>query len=377
MSMHNGIESVDTVVIGGGQAGLAAGYYLAKQGRDFVILDANERTGDSWRNRWDSLLLFTPARFNALPGMRQPFSGGTFITKDQMADYLERYAEKFRLPVRHGAKVDRLSKQGDRYVVAVGSTKLLANNVIVAMSNYQVPNPPAFASELDERIVQLNAKDYRNPGQLREGNVLLVGCGNSGADIAMDVVSANPTWLAGEPAAVVPFRIEPFVARNVLIRIVRFVGHRVLTVRTPIGRRLRPAMLRRATPLIRVKPKDLVQAGVHRVPRVVGARDGLPLLEDRSVLDVTNVIWTTGFRPGFSWIDLPIFGDHQEPTHDRGVVTSESGLYFLGLHFLYSMTSDTITGIRRDAKRIVHELRKRAPQRTANAEPTSREAVAA
>ena len=136
----------------------------------------------------------------------------------------------------------------------------------------------------------------------------------------------------------------------------RFVGHHVLTVRTPIGRKLRPKLLRGAAPLVRVKPKDLVGAGVNRVPRVVGVRNGLPLLEDDRVLDVKNVLWCTGFRPGFSWIDLPILGDRQEPAHERGVVAGEPGLYFVGLHFLYSMTSETVTGVPRDAKRIANHV---------------------
>jgi putative flavoprotein involved in K+ transport len=348
------------VVIGGGQAGLAVGYYLQRQKREFVILDASQRTGDSWRNRWDSLLLFTPARFSGLPGMKQPFSGGTFITKDNMADYLERYAEKFQLPVQHRARVERLAKNGTGYVVSASGHELHADNVVVAMSNYQVPSPPAYAAELSPTITQLHSSAYRNPTQLKPGGVLVVGCGNSGADIAIETVKTMPTWLAGEPSGAVPFRIEPFIARNFLIRIVRFVGMHVLSVRTPIGRKLRPKLLHTAAPLVRVKPKDLTDAGVHRVPRVVGVRDGLPQLHDGRTLDVANVIWCTGYRPGFSWIDLPILGEGQQPQHEAGVVPDSPGLYFLGLHFLSAMTSDTITGVQKDAKRIANVLAKRA-----------------
>jgi putative flavoprotein involved in K+ transport len=345
-------ESIETAVIGGGQAGLSVGYYLAKAGRPFVILDANERTGDSWRNRWDSLLLFTPARFDGLPGMRFPASGGTFVTKDQMADYLESYAERMNLPVRRGVKVDGLSRRGDRFVITAGELTFEADNVIVAMANYQVPRVPTFAKDLDPSIVQIHSKDYRNPSQLIEGPVLVVGAGNSGADIAIEVAKSHPTVMAGKEFGHVPFRIEGFFARNVLIRLVRFAGHRVMTVKTPIGKKIRPKFLAGAAPLVRVKPNDLIGAGIERVSRVAGVLAGAPMLEDERVLDVNNVIWCTGFRPGFSWIDLPILGDRQEPMHEGGVVSQEPGLYFVGLNFLYAATSDTVTGVQRDAKRI-------------------------
>jgi putative flavoprotein involved in K+ transport len=349
-------ESFDTIVIGGGQAGLTTAYYLAQQKRDFVILDANQRTGDSWRNRWDSLRLFTPARIDGLPGMRFPAPGSTFITKDEMADYVEAYASHFDFPIRHGVKVDGLSRDGDCFLISSGDKRFVASNVVVAMSNCQVPWVPPSAAELDRDIVQIHSKEYKNPSQLRDGPVLVVGAGNSGADIAIEVVQSHPTLMSGKESGHIPFRIETFVARNLLVRLVRFIGHRVLTVKTPIGRKVRSKMLHKAPPLVRVKPKDLVAAGVERVPRVVGAQDGRPVLEDGHVVDVSNVVWCTGFRPGFSWIDLPILGDRQEPDHEGGIVASQPGLYFVGLHFLYSMTSETINGVPRDAKRIAEHI---------------------
>lgn len=362
-------ESFDTVVIGGGQAGLSVGYYLARQGRSFVILDANERIGDAWRNRWDSLLLFTPARMNGLPGMAFPARGDAFVTKDEMADFLEAYATRFGLPVRTAVRVDRLSKEGDRFVLTAGDRRFKADNVVVAMANYQAPRVPPFAKDLDPSIVQLHGYEYRNPSQLQDGGVLVVGAGNSGAEIAIEIIKSHATWMAGKESAHVPFRIETFLARHLLIRLVRFAGHHVLTVRTPIGRKVRPKILAKAAPLVRVKPKDLVAAGIERVGRVVGVRNGLPVTEDQGVIEVANVIWCTGFRPGFSWIDLPILGDRQEPLHERGVVTKEPGLYFVGLHFLYSMSSDTITGVPRDAERIVKHLASREPRQASAREP--------
>jgi putative flavoprotein involved in K+ transport len=349
-------QRVETLVIGGGQAGLTVGYYLAQQGIPFLILDAHSRIGDAWRLRWDSLRLFTPARYDGLPGMRFPARGDAFPTKDQMADYLEDYAAHFNLPVRTATKVDKLSRQGDRFVARAGDRSFEAENVVVAMGSHQQSRVPAFARELDPNIRQLHSLDYRNPAQLKEGGVLIVGVGNSGADIALEVARTHQTWLSGKESGHVPFRIETFAGRFILVRIVRFIGHHVLTVATPIGRRLRPTLRFRAAPLIRVKPQDLVAAGIERVSRVSGVKNGRPVIEDGCVLDVANVIWCTGFSNGFSWIDLPIFGTDGEPIYDRGIVSNVPGLYFVGLNFLYAMTSDTVSGVPRDAKRAVDAL---------------------
>jgi putative flavoprotein involved in K+ transport len=356
-------ERFETVVVGGGQAGLSVGYHLARQDLPFVILDANERVGDSWRKRWDSLRLFTPARYNALPGMPFPGPRHSFSTKNDVADYLEAYAARFELPVRTGVRVDRLSRNGSNFVVDAGDRGFEAENVVVAMATHQVSWVPPFAHQLDPGVVQLHSGEYRNPSQLQEGGVLVVGVGNSGAEIAVEVAKEHPTWLAGKETGRVPFRIERAPARFVFLPLMfRFIGHRVLTVRTPIGRKLRPKLLAHGAPLVRVKPKDIDALGIERVPRVVGVRDGLPVLEDERVLEVENVIWCTGFRPDFSWIDLPVFGPEEEPnepTHERGIVPSEPGLYFVGLFFLYAMSSGFLPGVGRDAQHVVKDIASR------------------
>jgi putative flavoprotein involved in K+ transport len=357
--------SYDTIVIGGGQAGLSTGYFLRQHGDNFVILDANEQVGDAWRKRWDSLRLFTAARYDGLVGMPFPAPAQAFPTKDEMADYLEAYAARFDLPIRTGVRVDRLSKHDGRFVVAAGSQRFEAKQVVVAMSNYQQPRVPPFARELDPGLVQLHSSAYRNPSQLQAGGVLVVGAGNSGAEIALEVVRGHPTWLSGRHPGHIPFRIEGAASRFVLSHLVaRVLFHRVLTVETPLGRKMRQKGLSHGLPLVRTKPNDLAAAGVQRVPRTVGVRDGLPVLEDGRVLEVANVIWCTGFDPGFAWIDLPVFGD-EGPRHERGVVAAEPGLYFVGLHFLYAASSSMIHGVARDAQYVVQAIQARrhpAPQ---------------
>jgi putative flavoprotein involved in K+ transport len=362
MNGNHEVERIQTVIVGGGQAGLSVGYYLARRGLPFVILDANARVGDAWRSRWDSLRLFTPARYNGLAGMRFPAKGDTFPSKDAMADFLETYAKHFDLPVMSGVRVDSLSKRGDRFFVSAGDHRFEAEHVVIAMSNFQTPRVPPFARELDPSITQLHSIEYKNPAQLKDGGLLIVGAGNSAADLGVELARTHKTWMAGKETGHVPFRIETPIARHVLIRIVRFVGQHVLSVGSPIGRKIRPKMLPKAGPLVRVKPKDLIAAGIERVGRVTDVRDGLPVVEDGRALDVSNVVWCTGFHPGFSWIDLPVFGEDGEPMHHSGIVDSEPGLYFLGLHFLHSMTSDTVTGVRRDAERIVKHIASRAPR---------------
>jgi putative flavoprotein involved in K+ transport len=358
--MSNSTLSYDTIIIGGGQAGLSTGYYLQQQGCDFLILDANQRIGDSWRKRWDSLRLFTPARYDGLAGMPFPAPPHTFPTKDEMADYLEAYTRHFKLPVRTGVRVERLSRQGDRFVLAAGDLQFQAKQVVVAMASFQKPKVPAFARDLDPGIVQLHSVEYLNPSQLREGGVLVVGAGNSGAEIAMELAPGRPTWLSGRDTGHVPFRIESVAARLFLVPlVVRFLFHHVLTIKTPMGRKMRPQALTEGGQLIRLKPKDLAAAGIQRVPRTVGVRDGLPVLEDGRVLEVANVIWCTGFHPGFSWIDLPILGEI-EPLHERGVVANQPGLYFVGLFFLYALSSAMIHGVARDAEHIAHEIAARS-----------------
>lgn len=353
-------EHVDTVVIGGGQAGLSVGHHLAKRGVEFVILDASARIGDAWRNRWDSLRVFTPAKFSGLDGMPFPAHPDYFPTKDEYGDYLETYARKFELPVRLGVEVDRLRRRGDGYVVAAGDAAIEADNVIVAMAHYQEPRIPVFASELDRSIRQIHSRDYRNPAQLKPGDALVVGAGNSGAEIALDINEGRKVWLAGDYPGYIPFDINSFLARKLLVRLVlRGVFHRILSERTPIGRRFRDKKMGHGVPLVRTKPRDLEAAGIEHVGRVTGVHQGLPRLADDRTMDVANVVWCTGFQPGFSWIDIDVL-ENGFPRHRRGVVEESPGLYFVGLEFLYALSSSQFHGVGRDAAYIAEAVASRS-----------------
>lgn len=353
-------EHIETLIIGGGQAGLAVGYQLKRSGRPFLILDANARVGDSWRKRWDTLRVFTPAKYNGLPGMRFPAPSLSFPTKDAVGDFQAAYAARFQLPLRTSTRVDGLSRDGDRYVVTAGKSTFLADNVVIATGACQIPKVPPFGSELKPEIHQLHSSAYRGPGSLREGDVLVVGTGNSGAEVGFEVSRTHTVWVAGSNPREVPVRHGAFAAAFAL-PMIRFLGTYVLNVDTPMGRKAQPDFIRHGAPLIRVKTKDLIAAGAKRVPRVVGVRDGLPLLADDRVLDVANVIWCTGFRTDFDWVHLPAFGDDGRPVQYRGVARSLPGLYFLGLEFQYAATSGVLPGIVRDARYVAQHIAARMP----------------
>jgi putative flavoprotein involved in K+ transport len=361
-------ERFDTVIIGGGQAGLTTGYYLAKQGRSFVILDANPRIGDAWRNRWDSLRLFTPARYDGLPGWPFPAPAWSFPTKDEMADYLEAYAAKFGIPVRNGVSVEAVTRNGKGFIVTAGDDRFVSDNIVVASGAHRVKRTPSFAATLDPRILQIHSSDYRNPSQLPAGDVLIVGVGNSGAEIANELAQTHHVLISGKEKGQVPVE-HGSRASKFVFPIIRFLGHRVLTKRTAFQRKLAMKAEHKGTPLIRVKRKHLDAAGVEWVARTIGVRDGKPELEDGSALNVTSVIWCTGFRQDYDWIDVPVFGEDGLPIHDRGVVDAAPGLYFMGLLFQFSESSDVLPSKGRDARHVAKHIASRS--RKASEQPVA------
>ncbi len=351
-------RAYETVIVGGGQAGLATGYFLSQRRANFAILDENARTGDSWRKRWDSLRLFTPSQLDALPGMAYPGDENYFPTKDELANYLEGYANRFNLPIAHGVKVQHLTHADGIFRLEAGATRVTARNVVVATGPYGLPRLPAFASDLDKNITQLHSSAYCNPGQLSGQRILVVGAGNSGAEIALELRAAGrQVWLAGRDVGILP--ISSPAAQLFGGRTMWWLMRRIMNVNTPMGRKAREQVLHHGHPLGRARREQLAQAGIELVGRVAGVEAGKPRLEDGRVVQADTVIWATGHRPDLGWIDLPIVGEDGWPKHTRGVVPDFPGLYFVGIPFQTAITSALLGGVGADAETIAGQIAKR------------------
>ena len=347
-------EELNTIVIGAGQAGLAAGYYLQQKGDRFTILDENEAIGATWRSRWESLRLFTPTYNNHLPGMKFPKPDLYFPTKDEAADYLEAYARQFSLPIRFGIKVDDLQRNEAGYHIRAGQAQYHARNVIIATGAFRSMYVPTFARKFSKNIFQIHSADYKKPSDVPVNKTLVVGAGNSGAEIALELAkNGRKVWLAGRDVGRIPAD-----------KLGRFFGGKpywwflrnVMTINTPIGRKMKSAVLTHGNPLIRTGREEVAQAGVELLPRLIESEDEIPHTEDGRVIAAEGIVWATGFHPDYRWIQLPIFDAHGFPRHDRGVVPQAPGLYFLGLHFQTGLTSSLMGGVGDDAKFITEHL---------------------
>ena len=359
MDPERSAEHHEVIVIGAGQVGLAAGHHLARYGIDHVILEGSDRVGDIWRSRYDSLKLYSPAKVDSLPGWPFPAAGETFPTGRQMADYLEAYVDRLGLPVRTGTRVDALAATdagSPGYMVSAGQERFLAPRVIIASGAFQRPHIPEFAAGLDARIAQVHSAHYRNPGQLPDGPTLVVGVSHSGSDIAYELAETRPTHLSGASHGQLPFSVDSRIGIAAW-PVMRAVFSKVLTRDTPMGRKMAPKVRRGGGPLLRVRRQDLLDAGVRwSEARTVGVTDGKPTLADGTVLEVASVVWCTGFRPDYSWIDLAVLDGDGWPAQERGVVSSAPGLYVLGIPFLHSYASMLVLGAGADAEHVVRHI---------------------
>jgi putative flavoprotein involved in K+ transport len=355
-------EQHDVIVIGAGQAGLATGYYLAQHGINFVILDAGSEVGEVWSKRWDSLRLFSPAKYSSLPGFAFPAAPFHLPDKDEVAAYFKAYVTRFQLPVRLSVMVTRVHRQGKLYLLETNSGLFSASHVVVAIGTFHAPNIPAFAKDMNPRIVQLHSNQYHNPQQINAGKVVVVGASSSGAQIALDLTQTHEVYLAGRDPGNSPRR---FLGKDSYWWLYA-TGLGQLSRDSWLGSRIACGYDTgdsHSGGRVGIPAQAIRDAGVKWIPRVVGIQNGLPLLEGGQTLDVRTIIWATGYRPDYHWIeDMPV-NHYGYPIHTRGVVKGEPGLYVMGLVFQYRMNSHMVGGVDQDAKYLVEVITERLQMR--------------
>ncbi|GAA2340832.1 NAD(P)/FAD-dependent oxidoreductase [Dactylosporangium salmoneum] len=350
------LPQLDTVIVGGGQAGLALAYYLRRAGQDFVVLDAHPRVGDAWRRRWDSLALFTPNRYNGLPGRAFPGDPDAHPTKDQVADYLEDYAARFGLPVRLDSPVTSVRPgPGGGFVVETPHRRYDARQVVVAAGAFHTPSVPGFAARLAPSVVQLHSSRYRNPGQVPGGDVAVVGAGNTGVQIAGEL-AADGRRVALSAASLGPALPQRWLGRDIFWWFDR-LGTMRLGPDGPLGRRIRER-----NPIIGTDVRRLL-GDVERLDRVVGAAGRDLVLAGGATRRVDAVVWATGFRPHYPWLEVPVLDPSGAPVHRHGV-TAWPGLYFLGLPWQRTRGSAVLGWVGRDAAVLARRILADAPARS-------------
>lgn len=346
-SISNRSGFFNTVVIGGGQAGLAAAYYLKKRNKDFVILEATAETGHSWKGRYESLRLFTSARYNGLPGLPFPGDPGRFPGKDEVGDYLKNYAASFKMPILFNTRVTSVKKDNGHFLVQTNGGAFISKNVIVCTGAFQKPFMPSFSGALNRSIRQLHSSAYQRPGQLKPGNTLVVGGGNSGVQIVEELLKVQGNIyfsFSGKLKAMPNGRLTQLLIFG--------CGIASASIKSPLGEWMKS----RPEPVIGTDLRKLYRSSNLRlVGRTRGASEDEIYCEDAALDSVQNIIWATGFRPDFTWINADIFNEAGYPETSRGVTRTE-GLYFLGLPWMHSRSSGLLCGVGKDARYIVNYL---------------------
>jgi putative flavoprotein involved in K+ transport len=361
-----GRQSYDVAVIGAGQAGLAIGYFLARAGKRFVILEAGEAVATAWRERWDSLLLFTPRRYDALPGLDFPGDPDGYPSRDEVIAYLQNYAETFELPVEFTTRVEAVRREGGAFVIEAEGRRIQSDQVVVATGPFQTPRMPKIAADLGEDVFHVHSTSYRRPGEVPDGTVLVVGGGNTGFQIAGELASTREVHLAiGSRQTPLPQRI---LGRDLFWWLTK-LGVLEKTVDSRLGQRAQ----HRDT-LIGSRPRGLRRHGVKLHPRAVAASGRTIRFEDGSELEVDAVIWATGYRPDYSWIDARIFETDGRPMHTRGV-TGVPGLYFLGLSWQHTRGSALLGWVKDDAEFIAEQVEANASRQPRTGAAGEHEAV--
>ncbi|MCY8034297.1 flavin-containing monooxygenase [Bacillus sonorensis] len=346
------MKQYDVVIVGSGQAGLAMANYLRNESLRFTLLDSSERVGDSWRRRYDSLVLFTPRKYSSLPGLQMEGPPEGFPTKDEIADYFENYSRYFDLPVQLKTHVITLKKKHDTFEIETNHGIIIANQVVVATGAFQRPLIPSVIDKKDEKLFQIHSSLYRSPKQVPEGSVLVVGGGNSGAQIAAELAhERNVTLATSHPFKFLPLR---FLGKSIFFWL-DITGLLYAGVDTKKGRWFR----KQNDPIFGKELKTLiVNRKINVKPKVVSVKGNEILFEDHSKDSFNNIIWSTGFFPSYEWIDIEgVTSSNGRPIHNRGI-SPIKGLYFIGLPWQYQRGSALICGVGRDAKYLISFISK-------------------
>ncbi|AQQ52195.1 flavin-containing monooxygenase [Planococcus lenghuensis] len=343
------MKQIDVLIIGAGQAGLAAAYYLQKTDKTFVLLDGAGRIGDSWRNRYDSLVLFSPRRYSRLPGLAMTGDPEGYPGKDEFAAYLERYAGHFGFPVALGVRVEKMERWADGYRVVTTAGDYVAAHVIIATGPFQRPHIPVLPGGVPETLTQLHSAEYRSPDQLPDGPVAVIGGGNSGAQIAVELAESRQVMLAtGHELVFIPQRI---FGKSLFF----WLGISGISRISPDSRL--STRLKKGEPVIGTALKPLIAASrVQIAERAVAFCGGSLVFQDGSEFTPRSIVWATGFRFDYNWLNVAgTLNEQGQPVHRRGH-SPVSGLYFLGLPWLSGVCSGRINGVGRDAKKLVRQI---------------------
>jgi putative flavoprotein involved in K+ transport len=344
-------DRLDVAVVGGGQAGLAVGHFLAGQGRHFAILEAAAEPAAAWRARWDSLRLFTPVRYDSLPGLAFPGDPDTYPSRDEVVAYLEDYVRRFELPLELDSRVLAIRDLDGRFGIELADRSYEADQVVIATGPFQAPFTPALAADLDPVVVQRHSTEYRRPDQLPDGPVVVVGGGNTGYQVAAELVRTREVHLAiGARQIPLPQRL---LGRDLFGYL-----ERLGLMRRSVDSRLAQRMKDRET-LIGSSPRGARRQGIHLRPRVTGAAGTTLAFADGSQQDAATVIWATGFRHDHSFVQLPVFDAQGRPQHRRGV-TDMPGVYFLGLLWMHTRGSALLGWVKDDARYIAERIAEHA-----------------
>ncbi|MFD0963874.1 flavin-containing monooxygenase [Pseudofulvibacter geojedonensis] len=344
----------DYIIIGAGQAGLAMAYYLKKQQKNFIVVDANKEVGAPWLKRWDSLKLFTPSEFNNLPGMKFPSKKGHYANKYEVADYLKAYVKEFDIPIAFNQKVHSLKKEDDVFIIKSDTQRYTSRNVIIATGPFHTPFTPACHKNIDSDIIQIHSEHYKNPNQLQEGDTLVVGAGDSGVQILDEISKTNrKVYFSGNTnIGTLP---QEFLGKTLWWWFSK-IGFLTANKYSWLGKKLS----NNSQPVIGTDVKTLFnKENVTCVGRTLDAEKKVLVFEKDRLTNIKNIIWATGFKPNFNWIEDIKLDNKQYPKNYRGVSEDLEGLFFIGLPWLYTRGSATLGGVKKDAEYLSKFINKK------------------